>query len=382
MRIFKIKSRSMLTIIAIAIGVFAVTVISCVSGTASAMIDSKLCSMGINSVLIEAGKKDIHLTDSDVQAVSQLDGIGKAMPLMMKVTQCRVLDKSLKCMAWGVNSEAGDIISLEAIHGRLINDGDISAGSDVCVIDAEIAGKTYGRENIVGKKISLNLNGKYREFEVIGVATSGLNSLQSMISDVLPFFVYLPYTTVQNLSSTEYYDKIALSLNDESVDGNALNDIEACFTRIKGENSVKVNNLLSQKQQLDGIMSAASASLSLVAGISLIVSALSVAGNMLISVSERRREIGIKKALGAKNSKILAEFLIESVGITVVGSVFGAIIGLIATALGCLFLGVPFIVDFNAILFSLVLCAGLGVIAGGYPAYKAAVLKPIEALKG
>lgn len=375
------KGRTALTISSIAVGIFAVSVISAVGRIGTGKINRSLDDMGINSVLVESSTVGVDLNDEDVAALSTVGGIEKAMPLMMTITECELIGSRIKCMTWGVSNNAEDIISLHALHGRLIGESDIASSARVCVVDADIAKQTYGRTNIVGKKIGVTLDGKYEQFEIVGVATSGLNAVQSIMNDVVPYFVYLPYTTVQSLSNTQAYDKIALSIDKNSRTEATIEEIADCLERRKGNNTITVNNLLGQKQQLDGILSTAASSLSLVAGISLIVSAISVMTSMLVSVNERKREIGIKKALGAKNSRIVGEFLAESMTISILGSLIGTLCGTIISAVGCMYIGEPFSWQLDTMLAAIVICAVIGMLSGSYPAYKAAKMKPVDALK-
>lgn len=375
--LFVNKGRAALTISSIAVGIFAVAVISAVGSTGTDIISRSLDDMGINSVLVQTEDGSAALSDDDVAVLSKLDGITDAMPLLSSVTECRLPQQTLSCIAWGVNRSAGDIISLRAMHGRPLNDADIAGCEHVCMVDKEIALQTYGRTNIVGKTLEIKIGGGIEQFKIVGVVTSGLSAVQSVINDVVPYFVYIPYTTMQRLCGTTGYDTIALRLS--SGDPEAISDIELCMDR--RDDSIEVNDLLGQKQQLDGILSTVTAALSLIAGISLIVSGLSVMNAMLVSVSERRREIGIKKALGAPNYRIVFRFLAESTSLTVIGSVIGAVSGILVTYIGCICCGEPFSWEPSIMLFAMIISAVIGMLSGSYPAYKAAAMKPIDALK-
>ena len=196
----------------------------------------------------------------------------------------------------------------------------------------------------------------------------------------MPYFAYIPYTTVQNLCNSESYDKIAVSLSDNQ-NGDILKDIANVIGKSKGASTVTVNNLLGQKKQLDGILSVAASSLSLVAGISLIVSALSVMTSMLVTVNERKREIGIKKALGAKNSRIVAEFISESVLVCIFGCIIGFVSGAIVNILLCIILSEPLFIQTDILLSVMIICIIMGVVSAGYPSLKAAKTKPVDVLK-
>ncbi|MBQ8791715.1 MAG: ABC transporter permease [Ruminiclostridium sp.] len=374
------KGRTLLTIGSIAVGIFAVMIISAIGKIGTGMINRSLDEMGINSVLVESGY-NVTLSDDDVTALKKVDGISKAMPLMASVTTCELVAEDVVCMAWGVSNNADEIISLRALHGRLISETDIRNSERVCVVDKEIALQTYGRENITGKTISINVGGKYESFQIIGVATSGLSGVQSAINEVVPYFVYLPYTTVQNISGRTDYDKIAL-LTRGAEDSAVIDRISDCMAKRKGTDNILVNNLLNQRSTLNGILSVATSALGIVAAISLVVASMSVMTAMLVSVAERKREIGIKKSLGAKNSRIVGEFLAESVIISVAGSLVGIAAAMVLTAVICIAIGELPVLEWDKALLSLTVSLVIGMLSGGYPALKAARMKPVDALKG
>lgn len=374
------KGRTLLTIGSIAVGIFAVMIISAIGKIGTGMINRSLDEMGINSVLVESGY-NVTLSDDDVTALKKVDGISKAMPLMASVTTCELVAEDVVCMAWGVSNNADEIISLRALHGRLISETDIRNSERVCVVDKEIALQTYGRENITGKTISINVGGKYESFQIIGVATSGLSGVQSAINEVVPYFVYLPYTTVQNISGRTDYDKIAL-LTRGAEDSAVIDRISDCMAKRKGTDNILVNNLLNQRSTLNGILSVATSALGIVAAISLVVASMSVMTAMLVSVAERKREIGIKKSLGAKNSRIVGEFLAESVIISVAGSLVGIAAAMVLTAVICIAIGELPVLEWDKALLSLTVSLIIGMLSGGYPALKAARMKPVDALKG
>ena len=117
---------------------------------------------------------------------------------------------------WGVDCEGDQLISLKPQHGRLLNEADIAGASDVCVIDANVAQMFYKRDNIVGKYLDAMIGGSYVRLEIIGVAASGGNILQTMVGDVIPSFAYVPYTTIQRYTGDQAFEQIAVTLHDDS----------------------------------------------------------------------------------------------------------------------------------------------------------------------
>lgn len=382
--IFRSRTRSLLTMAGTAIGVFSVVLVSTVGTVGTSQVSSTLVTMGVDTLLVQAADNSVSvtITDSDAEAVRRVDGVDDVMPLMASMTEAKMIGRRLDCYVWGVDRSADRLISLQAKHGRLVNNSDSAAGLRVCVIDEQFALKSYGRSNVVGKTLSLFLGGRYHQFEIIGVAASGLSSLQGMLSNIMPGFMYIPISTMQTLTGRTTYDKLAVKLTDMDADVPVVEAVQQTLDRIHSTTDAYiVNNLLSQKGQLEDILSIVTTALSLVAGISLAVSGVSVMTTMLMSVTERTREIGIKKSIGASSRAISREFLTEAIVLTMLGSAAGIAAGLLLSWTGCLIAGLPFQANF-LIIAAAALASGLvGALFGAYPAYKAASLNPVEALR-
>ena len=381
--ILRSRVRSLLTMSGIAVGVMAVVLISAVGTIGTAQVNSTLATMGVDTLLVSAADNTaaITLTEDSISAARRVDGVGDVMPLMAAASEAQMIGRRVDCYIWGVDSSADRLIALTAKHGRLVNNSDTAAVGKVCVIDEAFALSTYGRSNIVGKDIRLFLGGRYHDFEIIGIAATGLSGLQGALSNIMPGFMYIPITTMQSLCGRSTYDKLAVKLTDNE-NSSTVENVRTALDRAGGcTDGYVINNLLSQKKQLDDILSIVTTSLSLVAGISLIVSGISVMTTMMMSVGERTHEIGIRKSIGATNGNICLEFLTESVLLTIMGAAAGIGGGILITAAGCTLLNVPFSVSWGAILASAAAAAVIGAIFGAYPAYKAASMKPVDALR-
>ena len=382
--IFRSRTRSLLTMAGIAVGVFSVVLVSTVGTIGTQEVSSTLVTMGVDTLLIQAANKSVSvtLTDDDVSTVRRIDGVNDVMPLMASMTEAKMIGRRLDCYVWGVDRSADRLISLEAKHGRLVINSDSAANLKARVIDDQFAQRPYGRRNIVGKKLNIFLGGKYHEFEIIGVASSGLSSLQGMLSNIMPGFMYIPISTMQQLTGRSTYDKLAVKLTDMETDIPVVEAVSSALDRANNAtDGYIVNNLLSQKAQLDDILSIVTTALSLVAGISLAVSGISIMTTMLMSVTERTREIGIKRSIGATSFDICREFLAESVLLTILGSAAGTAAGLLISGIGCVIAGVPFQVNLAMIGIAALASGAVGALFGAYPAYKAASLDPVEALR-
>ena len=381
--ILRSRARSALTMAGIAIGVMSVVLISTVGAVGTAQVSSTLISMGVDTLLVQSAGKSVSaaLTDESMTTVRAVDGVSDVMPLMASVSEAKMIGRRLDAYIWGVDRSADRLISLQAKHGRLVTAADTAACSKVCVIDEAFALESYGRSNIVGKSISLFLGGRYHEFEIVGIASTGLSGLQTALANIMPNFMYIPITTMQQLCGRSTYDKLAVKISDPD-NTEIVEDVKAALDEQNNcTDGFIVNNLISQKRQLDDIMGIVTVSLSLVAGISLVVSGISVTTTMMMSVNERTHEIGIKKSIGAKNTDICMEFLTESILLTLLGGALGAACGLLTAWVGCLALSVPFTADIGALLFSATAVILIGAAFGAYPAYKAATLKPADALR-
>ena len=232
------------------------------------------------------------------------------------------------------------------------------------------------------KKIKISLDGYYETFEIIGVVSSGGNLLQNFIGEYVPSFVYIPYSSMQKTLGQKGFDQIALKVTEET-------DIEVFTEQIvrqldekEGENGIfRAQNIAQQKEKLNRIMQLVSQILSIIASISMVVAGLGIMTVMLAAVSERTKEIGIKKSIGATKVDIVREFLIESLTLSLLGSLAGAAMGLGIAWLGCQVLKTDFLFEAGSVLFTILFAVANGLVFGVYPSCKAANLKPVDALR-
>lgn len=372
--ILKIK-RSFLTVCGIAVGVFAVVVISAVGDIGENLVDEKLKSMGMESIVVSSQNGGLH--ENDVEQLKDMDFVENAMPLM-SVTLKQVMpdDNETDRMLWGVDENADEVIELKIVSGRKINAGDLVSHSKVCMIDRDVAEETYGTADITGMKIMLAFGNSSEEFEVTGVVDNGVSMLQSSLGGSIPSFVYIPYTTFSDISQRKDFDVIAVkaqaNVNTEKSIEKKLSD----NLRI-----VEVSNLLTQKKQLTSLMKAVSCTLTAVAGISVIISGISSMTAMMSAVNERTREIGIKKAIGARKTDIISEFLGESLLISVSGGIFGGGVGILTVIVGCILFDIDVYINPVSVLYVIIFSTVTGVIFGIVPALKASSLNPVVAIR-
>lgn len=195
--------------------------------------------------------------------------------------------------------------------------------------------------------------------------------------------VYIPYTTMQNLTGRETFDQIAVRVRDGSDVEHAQTSIVSALERSGGlEGLYRTDNLAVQKERLSGLMDIVTLVLTAISGISLLVSGLSIMTIMLVSVNERTREIGIKKAIGASSGRILWEFLAEAVIISLLGSLAGILLGGGLCWLGMTLVGVRMTLSLTGLLGLIGFSVALGALFGVYPAVKAAKMRPVSPAAG
>lgn len=380
------KGRSFLTIIGIAIGVTAVIIISNISQCGTVAVNAELDSLGVGGLSISLdttnGDSAAVLSDNELSIISNSSYVEKAMPLIFQTGTVSSRGEDTQALLWGIDTNADDVISLKLVYGRFINKGDIAAHSRVCLADESFAEENFGCTNIVGRKITVLCCGNYEEFEVIGVIKTGSGLLQNMMGSYIPTFMYFPYTTIQELYSMSGFHRIAVKVSDGAdpdIVGEKL--VKTLSTETGFQNSYTAGSMAKQKDGLSQILNIVTMILSAVGGVSLLVASLSIMNVMLVSVGEKKREIGIKKAIGADRGDILKEFLVEASVLTLSGSILGVILGLVVSFVGAFIFGLSLELRYDIMAFTVIFSLLTGIIFGIYPASKASKLKPVDALR-
>ena len=378
--------RTWLTIVSISIGIASVVVIGAIGDAGKAAVTSELDNMGITGLSVSTAaygdSTTVPLQMDELNAIRELPSVENAMPLIMYYTDSYLKGEKSDSLVWGIDSGAKQVISLELLHGRLINNNDVESTAKVCLVDQNYALEAYGRENIVGKSMQILMNGNQETYEIIGVVSAGSGILQNVIGNYVPSIVYVPYTSLQEYAVINKFDQIAVKVAQDSDVEDAQSSILSALDQVSGTTGAfHADNLAKQRDQLMSMLDIITLVLSLIGGISLIVAGLGIMAIMLVSVTERTREIGIKKAIGAKNYKIMVEFLLEAVFITAIGSLLGALVGMGISMLGLMAVGMSASIQWPTILNAIGVSMLIGVFFGVYPAYKASKLRPVEALR-
>lgn len=376
------KSRSFLTITGIAIGVASVVIISTIGEIGKTSVSDELESLGLGGVMVSTSLSDTEgMGEEELKTIQNTPGVAYAMPLTMYYSTATVRNQTMDTVILGVDSGASQIISMEILYGRPLNQVDIDSNAKVCLVDQNLAQTGYYRDNIVGKKVYLCINGINEEFTVVGITKTGSGMLQSMMGSYIPSFVYIPYSTYQNAAGLSSYQQIAVRLQDSSDVDETGEKIVALLDQNKGySGKYSAENLAKEKDGLNNLLNIVTLSLTAISGISLLVASLSVMTMMLVSVHERTREIGIKKSIGASRTKIMTEFLIEAAVLSLAGCAAGTALGMGITYLAALWLEISVPFRYDIILITGLFSLATGMVFGVYPAGKAAKLKPVDAL--
>ena len=374
------RSQISLTVCGIAIGVFSVLVISAIGSTGQAIIGQELEKLGFDCITVSASQKELNTMGPD-------DLVAVAAPLNTSIGRVVMRDYAGEVLLCGVDQNARQIIQLELKNGRFFQESDIAAGANLCVVDEKLAHSFYKRTNIVGKEMSITVDQGTETFTVIGVVDGESNLLNNLAGGYVPSFVYIPYTAHQSLCRGSAIDQLFVKAAPGTEPEVAGERIAHLLNVSAGyRNLYRYEDLAVQKDRLDSILSGATLALSAIGGISLLVSGLSIMTIMTVSVQDRTREIGIRKAIGAERSSIITQFLIEAAVICSIGGLIGIAIGYVGTMIAGKLMGDVFegiilmpepMIALGAFLFSVV----LGVIFGMSPAIKASGLQPVVALR-
>ncbi len=373
--------KTLLTIIGIAIGTCSVIVIRSLGAFGTQTMAHELQNLGLGGALISHTDPSASMTEEEIRFLRQVNDIQYVMPLVVTIsTYSDSAEQSKNALIFGVDEGVGNIISLQISEGRSLQKSDVEAGASVCMIDDHMAAQMFHEESAIGQEIAFSVGGQTITCTIIGVSSSS-GLLQNSLQSYIPGFVYIPYSALQQELGLDSYQQVIVQFR--SAEKSSLADrLPWLMGRyFHNTGAYRVQSLAQQKGALEKLMNGITVLLTLIGGISLFVACLNIMTNMLISVRERTREIGIKKSIGAPRWAIQLEFLAEAAMVSVLGSLLGI-------AIGWLLIRLLAHIGHLSIQVSIQSCAiGLGaaVVCGSafglYPAVKAASLNPIEALQ-
>ena len=402
------KMRALLTMLGIIIGIGSVIGIVMVGDSMTNSMTSSLQEMGANTVQISLQQRESengtsysvymdeedYINDEMIEAFLQDYGdVVESVSLQESMGSGRVTEghRYANVSISGVNSGYQSANHLTMLGGRFIGDKDNKGVKNVAVVSDRLVNNMFGQgQNPLGKEIKVNCGKEQYTFTIIGVYQYEQNAMMAMMgaaaSDAdITTDLFIPIQTEWKLTGTiegYYYINV---MTKQGTDSRALaQDFQDYFNRFYTRNQdfqIMAISLDSVIDQYASMMGTVQVAIAVIAAISLLVGGIGVMNIMLVSVTERTREIGTRKALGAKNSAIRMQFIVESVIICLIGGIIGIIFGMLLGYAGASLLGFPAHPSVDAILIAVCFSMAIGVFFGYYPANKADKLDPIEAMR-
>lgn len=393
------KGRSFLTMLGIIIGISSVILIVSTGNGVKAGVSGQLDALVGGYIQIYAPNDDengeyVEFTDADLDLIIQeIDHVKGATDFWIFNSATAQSNKGTFSAAATFGNESLQYYNTsKIIKGHYFTKSDCQKGNKVCVITEKSAKNLFGSTDVLGMTLSMNLYGITQDYTIIGIREDNDSAAKSMVFGSGEVELEIPITVLESVygyytekftsfyvfaDSTEYVD---------SISRQAINLMEARYN-VRGKEAIEVYDMASSVDSISQVLNYVTVFVVLVAAIALIVGGIGVMNIMLVSVTERTKEIGIRKALGAKTGSILFQFLMEAVIITLIGGFLGIILGILGAKGICSLIAmfgmdgitaqVDPIVVFTATLFSTL----VGIFFGIYPAKKAAKLSPIEALR-
>src|SRR3984893_6705129 len=386
------KMRTLLTMLGIIIGVGAVICTVAIGQVASAQVQEQIKNLGTNMIVVFAGSVNSGgvrmgsqatktLTADDARAIEQhtptilavSPGVGAAVQIVNG-------NQNWATRATGASAAFFEIRSWPVVEGSAFSERDVVEAADVCVIGKTVADQLFGEQDPVGQVIRV----QRLPFRVIGLlATKGQNSFGQDQDDTL----IVPYTTVQKkIAGISWVQTISASVDSQADIPLAQQQVAALLRERHHLRPTQGDYFIVRSPDELAQASAATSRiltllLSSIASVSLLVGGIGIMNIMLVSVTERTREIGVRMAVGATEDDVRRQFLVEAVTLSMLGGFIGIIFGLVGSALISNLLSWPTLISGKAIIAAVIFSAAVGIFFGYYPAHKAAQLDPIEALR-
>jgi putative ABC transport system permease protein len=376
------KGRSALTVLGVVIGIAAVIGLVSVGQGAQAQVESSVAALGSNLLYVRQSPRVLgakELSQADVEAMAGVPNVVAVAPEVSTSATVSFEGQEATQSITGTTSAWVDVRSYTVAEGRFLTDTEVAKGSRVAVVGGEVAADLGMAGSLLGQTIKID----GLPFTTVGVLESkgsgGMTSGDSV--------VVLPATTVlQRLTGGDGFSGVGI----EAADEQSMAQVEDQVTTLLrqrhkiadgAEDDFTINNQADLMETMSSVTGTLTALLGSIAGISLLVGGIGIMNIMLVSVTERTRDIGIRKAIGARRSDIMGQFLIESLVLSVFGGVLGVVCGyLLSRAVGPL-LGYAAVVTPEAVGLAVGVSAAIGVFFGVYPAWKASRQDPIEALR-
>ncbi len=377
------KLRSFLTMLGIIIGVMSLVVLVSLVNGATSSVTNEISSLGSNLLTVTVSDdKGVPVKLSTLDEWMERDDVGLLAPLAQASCTGKYDTESDTVTVYGTTAAYADVEGLTVQYGRFLKSTDVDNNSYVCVLNETAATELIGYADCLGKVVSLD----GMKFTVVGVLDSEDDSLTaSFMGDSL--IAYVPYTALMRLSSSVSSSITTFYVG--AADGQTMDDAETAMTALLMERFEDDDDAFTVSSQdvLESAMSSITSVLEIllgsIAGISLVVGGIGIMNIMLVSVTERTREIGIRKAIGATRRMILRQFLVEALVLCMLGCGIGILLSWIILKVASVVvsgLSLSFSLQGNVVLISVLFSLFIGLVFGIYPANKAAKMEPIEAL--
>jgi len=369
------KVRAILTTLGVVIGVASVILLMSLGNSAKAEAANQIRGIGSNLIFVSVTDRQGNLPKNWLDQIDEAAQIDAYSPLISSNARYVIEGQEVNVSISGVNQSYAYINSLDMTLGRFLSDTDVNYGTPVVVLGSKIPDLLFPNQDIIGNTMII----KGMPFTVVGVAEErGTN-----FGGDNDMMVYIPIDFASRMSGFASINKTfyIAAKSEENIDFTLNRILTYLDSVMPSENSYRAFSQTQILGVLDTLMSLLTSLLSGIASISLIVGGIGIMNIMLVTVRERTKEIGIRKALGARQSQILMQFLIEAVIITTLGGIFGLIISYLGTLIITALSAFNVLLGWDAVFLALAFSITIGVIFGIYPAYTASKLEPVEALR-
>jgi putative ABC transport system permease protein len=381
--------RSVLTILGIVIGVGAVITMVTIGGGATAQVKEQIASMGSNLLMVTPGKRlgpgqssnTVLFKVSDGEAIlTNVGSIAAVAPVSSKSIQAVFGNQNWSTQVTGSDNQYFKVTNRSIRTGRQFSDSELRAGAAVCIVGETVRKKLFGGQESSGGNIRL----EKLSCQVIGILEPKGQNTMGMDQDDI---VVIPLRTFQRrLSGNQDVAMFQVSVQQGASTDKAQQNIRLLIRERRhlspsDDDNFNVMDMKEIANMLAGTTQLLTALLSAVAAVSLLVGGIGIMNIMLVSVTERTREIGIRLAIGAFEREVLMQFLVEAVVLSSFGGLIGIVLALTASVWLASMLRVPFVFNAGIVVIAFLFSAAVGVIFGYFPALKAARLDPIEALR-